>query len=182
MAPEAHSPTDPPKAVPGEAVDRLFHGPLEEFTSARNELAKSLRSEGTLEAADWVKGLKKPTRAAWLVNQLAVRKPKEVAKLLEAGADLRRAQEEMLAGAPDREALRKAARREQEAVDWLARTAEAIGREHKAGFDRPRPGDRDPPGGAGRPGGRASGRARPAGARAAGGLGRAHRRRCPRAA
>ncbi len=54
----------PPKGVPEEELDGLFHGPLEEFTPARNELAKSLRAEGEAEAADWVKGLRKPTRAA----------------------------------------------------------------------------------------------------------------------
>jgi hypothetical protein len=127
------SPTDPPDGVPAKELDRLFHGPVEEFTPARNELAKSLRSDGIREAADWVKALKKPTRAAWLVNQLAARKPKEVARLLEVGAELRRGQEEMLAGSADREALRKAARREQEVVDKLVRTAEAIGREHEVG-------------------------------------------------
>ena len=45
----------PPKAVPEKELDRLFHGPLEEFTPARNELAKSLRADGETEAADWVK-------------------------------------------------------------------------------------------------------------------------------
>jgi hypothetical protein len=134
LAPKAQpSPIDPPAGVPAKELDRLFHGPLERFTAARNELAKSLRSDGKGEASDWVKSLKKPTRAAWLVNQLAARKPKEVAKLLEVGGELRRGQEEMLAGSPDREALRKAGRREQEVVDSLIRTAEAIGREHKIG-------------------------------------------------
>jgi len=124
---------DPPKAVPGEALDRLFGGPLEEFTAARNELAKSLRADGEAEAADWVKALQKPSRAAWLVDQLAVRKSKEVGELLEIGGRLRAAQEEMLAGATDREKLREAARREQEAIDSLLGTAEAIGREHGVG-------------------------------------------------
>jgi hypothetical protein len=124
---------DPPKAVPEDALDRLFHGPLEEFTSARNELAKSLRSEGEAEAADWVKSLRKPSRGAWLVNQLATRKADQVRGLLEVGEELRAAQEEMLAGATDREKLRETARREQEAVDSLLRTADAIGREHGVG-------------------------------------------------
>src|ERR687897_233423 len=123
---------DPPKAVPEDALDRLFHGPLEEFTSARNELAKSLRSDGEAEAADWVKSLRKPSRGAWLVNQLA-RRADEVGGLLEVGEELRAAQEEMLAGATDREKLREAARREQEAVDSLLRTADGIGREHGVG-------------------------------------------------
>jgi len=123
----------PPKSVPEKELDRLFHGRLEDFTAARNELAKSLRSDGEAEAADWVKGLRKPSRAAWLVNQLGQRKPKEVAQLLKAGRELRDAQEEMLAGSADREKLREAAAAEQETIEGLLQTAEAIGREHKVG-------------------------------------------------
>jgi hypothetical protein len=123
----------PPKGVPEKRLGELFHGPLEEFTAARNELAKSLRSDGDAEASDWVKGLKKPSRAAWLVNQLAVRKPKDVRKLLEVGEELRAAQEEMLAGSTDSEKLREVAGRERDAVDSLVQTAEAIGREHGVG-------------------------------------------------
>src|SRR5512133_1155084 len=81
-----------PMALPDDALDGLYHGPLEEFTSARNELAKSLRSDGEAAAADEVKALRKPSRAAWLVNQLGVRKPKEVGELLEVGEELRAAQ------------------------------------------------------------------------------------------
>jgi len=123
----------PPAEVPAEELDRLFHGPLEEFTSARNELARSLRSDGKGEAADWVKGLTKPSRAAWLVNQLAVRKSDEIAELLETVRRLQAAQEEMLAGSADRDQLREAARAEQRSVQSLLRTAEAIGREHGVG-------------------------------------------------
>src|SRR5919106_1791724 len=125
--------THRPKGVPEESLKELFHGPLDDFTAARNELAKSLRSDGDAEAADWVKGLRKPSRAAWLVNQLAVRKPKDVGRLLKAGRELRAAQEEMLAGAADRETLREAASAEQDAIDSLLGTAEAIGREHGVG-------------------------------------------------
>ena len=125
--------TDRPKGVSDEGLNELFHGPLEGFTGARNEVAKSLRSSGEPRAADWVKGLKKPSRAAWLVNQLAARKPKEVRRLLDAGEKLRAAQEEMLAGAADREKLREVAAGEREAIDTLVGTAEAIGREHGVG-------------------------------------------------
>jgi hypothetical protein len=124
--------TSPPKGVPEEDLNGLFHGPLDEFTSSRNELAKSLRSSDA-EAADWVKGLQKPTRAAWLANQLAAREPKDVGRLLEAGRDLRAAQEDMLAGSADREKLRDAAGAEEKAVASLLATAEAIGREHGVG-------------------------------------------------
>ena len=125
--------TSPPKGVPEEQLNDLFHGPLEEFTPARNELAKSLRSDGDAEAADWVKGLKKPSRAAWLVNQLAARKPKEVRRLLDVGEELRAAQEEMLAGSADRDKLREAGAGERKTIDSLVGTAEAIGREHGVG-------------------------------------------------
>jgi hypothetical protein len=120
------NPLEPPKGVPAKALDGLYQGPLEEFTAARNELGKELGS-------DWVKGLQKPSRAAWLVNQLAVRKADEVAELLELGKDLRAAQEEMLAGSADREKLRDVAQREQRTVSSLTRAAEAIGREHGVG-------------------------------------------------
>ena len=125
--------TSPPKGVPEEQLNDLFHGPLEEFTPTRNELAKSLRSDGDAEAADWVKGLKKPSRASWLVNQLAARKPKEVRRLLDLGQELRAVQEEMLAGSADREKLREAGAEERKTIDSLLGTAEAIGREHGVG-------------------------------------------------
>jgi hypothetical protein len=124
---------EPPKGIPAKTLDELFHGPLEEFTAARNDLAKSLRSDGDAAAADWVKGLAKPSRAAWLVNQLSVRKADEVAELMSLGKKLRDAQEEMLAGSADRDKLREAARSEQRVVDSLVRAAEAIGQEHGVG-------------------------------------------------
>ena len=127
------NPLKPPKGVQSKALDELYHGPLEEFTAARNELAKELRAGGKAEASDWVKGLQKPSRAAWLVNQLAVRKTDEVASLLRLGSDLRAAQEEMLAGSTDRDKLREAAQREQRTVGSLTRAAEAIGGDHGVG-------------------------------------------------
>ncbi len=119
-------PLEPPKAVPQEALDGLYRGPLEEFTASRNALAKELGS-------DWVKGLAKPSRAAWLVNQLSASKADQIGDLLDLGRKLRAAQEEMLAGSPDRVKLREAALREQRTAASLTRAAEAIGREHGVG-------------------------------------------------
>jgi hypothetical protein len=120
-------------AASDDTIDALYRGPLEEFTSARNELAKSLRSEGDAAAAAEVRSLRKPSRAAWLVNQLAVRRQKEVGELLEVGEELRSAQEEMLAGSTDRDRLRDLGRREQQSIDSLLGSAEAIGCEHGVG-------------------------------------------------
>jgi hypothetical protein len=131
--PADSAPVDPPKGVPDDALDRLFRGPLEQFTPQRNALSKALRADGKAKAAEWVKGLRKPSRGAWLVNQLSVRKAEEVRELLALGQQLRAAQEEMLTGATDRERLRETARRERETIESLLRTAEAIGREHGVG-------------------------------------------------
>jgi hypothetical protein len=119
-----------PKGVPEEAVDQLYRGPLEEFTATRNELAHELRDAGERAAGDWVAKLKKPTRAAWLVNQLAERKPAQVQELLDAGEGLRRGQEDLLAGNTDAGELRSAARAVQHAIGELLETASALAREH----------------------------------------------------
>ena len=50
-----------------------------------------------------MKALKKPSRAAWLVNQLGQRKRKGLESLLELGTELRGLQEELLAGSVDRD-------------------------------------------------------------------------------
>jgi hypothetical protein len=79
-------------------IDALYGLPPGEFTAERDALARRLRREGDRESADVVRGLAKPSAAAWLVNQLARRHPEEVGELLEAGAGLRRAHQTALAG------------------------------------------------------------------------------------
>jgi hypothetical protein len=63
--------------------DDLYGLPLEQFTTARNALAKQ-RPE--------VKGLRKPNAAAYAVNQLARRHAAELDSFLAAAAQLRNAQ------------------------------------------------------------------------------------------
>jgi hypothetical protein len=81
-----------------EELDRLYGLPLADFTKARNELAARLQKEGNSEGADRVKGLKKPTVPAWVLNQLAHRRSEDVRALLDAGAAVRRAHEAALRG------------------------------------------------------------------------------------
>jgi hypothetical protein len=66
-----------------ERVVELYALPLEEFTAARNELVRQLQDSGEKEAAKQVRALRKPTLAAWTVNQLARRHPDELRKLME---------------------------------------------------------------------------------------------------
>lgn len=64
-------------------LDELYALPLEEFTSARNALAKRLSDAGDKDAAATVKKLAKPNVAAWALNQLSRTVPDDLARLYE---------------------------------------------------------------------------------------------------
>ena len=113
-------------------VGELYGLPLEEFTAARNALAKELTKAGDKATAAEVKRLAKPSKTAWALNQLARRQAKDVEQLLEAGERLRAAQQRALGG--DASHLRGATRAEQELVDRLLDAAVALAGE--AGRDR----------------------------------------------
>jgi hypothetical protein len=102
--------------APTDAAD-LYGLPLEEFTAARNALAKQLAKAGDKAGAEAVKRLPKPSKPAWALNQLARRHPEDVEQLLAAGERLREAQQRALAG--DATQLRAATRAEQSQVDRL---------------------------------------------------------------
>jgi hypothetical protein len=117
-------------------IDRLYGLDLDEFTSERDKLARTLRKEGRRDEADEVKGLKKPTVAAWAVNQLARGNRRDVDLLLDAGHRLREAQRGVLGGA-DREAFDQARRTERKALDNLTKAAEqSLGKPTAAMLDR----------------------------------------------
>ena len=61
---------------------QLYGLPLDEFTKARDELAGHLKKEGATEQAGRVKKLKKPSVAAWALNQLARRHREGIEELL----------------------------------------------------------------------------------------------------
>ena len=108
-----------------EELDALFGLPLDEFTSARNDLAKRLRASDA-EAAETVRTLPKPTISAWTINRLSREDRDGVTALLEAGAALREAQGRLLAGDDASEPLRDAAARERNAVAGLTERAKAV--------------------------------------------------------
>ncbi len=104
----------------------LYGLPLSGFVRARGALAKDLRKAGRREDADAVSSLRKPSVAAWTVNQLVRSQRREVAALFDAGDGLQHAQSELLAGSGDRLALREAVAREREAVAELAERARGL--------------------------------------------------------
>ena len=105
--------------------DDLYGLPLSDFTKARDELAKRLRTEGKREEADAVKSLRKPTAAAWALNQIARKRPKDVQRLVSTGEQLRKAHEALFAGG-NRSAVQKASAKERELIDELTRDATAV--------------------------------------------------------
>lgn len=103
--------------------DELFAAKREDFTALRDERAKQARPDRAL--ADRISGLRKPTVAAWLVNQVSRNCPEEIDQLAELGESLRRAHQQ-LAG-PE---LRTLSRQRHELIEmlnkrahWLARKA-----------------------------------------------------------
>jgi hypothetical protein len=111
-----------------ERIAQLYGLPLDRFTPERNALAAALRSEGDSQAAAAVKALRKPSAAAWAVNQLVRAEPDLVEALLGAGGELRQAHRRAAAG-HGAEQLRAATDAEREAVERLmARAPTVLGR------------------------------------------------------
>ena len=90
-----------------EALSELFGADPGEFVTIRDRLAKTLRAQGDREEATAVRALRRPTVAAWALNQVARRHPSVVESLLAAVEQARAAQDEVLAGG-DRATLRTA--------------------------------------------------------------------------
>jgi len=115
---------DTPTGVPPDEADSLYRLPLEEFTTARNGLARELKRSGNSELAEQVRRLRKPTRAAWALNQAAGSKPRLKEGVLEASTQLANAQEKLLRSG-DRSAFERARDRKRASVERLMTEVEA---------------------------------------------------------
>ncbi len=80
-----------PKSSLDDQIDELYQLPLDQFTAARNALAKS-------SGASEVKKLEKPNLAAWTVNQLYWRNRKAYDEVIKAAERMRASYKQMLAG------------------------------------------------------------------------------------
>lgn len=109
--------------MPVTDPDDLYGLPLDRFVPERGALAKALRGEGRKDEAARVAALRKPSVAAWTVNQLIRTQRRAASALFDAGDEVQRAQSELLAGRGGAPALREATQREREAVDTLAQSA-----------------------------------------------------------
>ena len=109
-----------PEATP--EVRELYRSAPEGFIAARDALAKRLRDDGRDADAAEVKKLRRPTVAAWALDRLADVAPDGIGALLDAGAELARAQRATLSGR-DPHALREATARRRDLVTELSQTA-----------------------------------------------------------
>lgn len=105
-------------------LDPLYAGPPDEFVAARDALAKELKAEGDLDAAKAVRGLRRPSVAAALLNRVALGRAKEAKAFAGAVAKLRQAK--------GRDALKEAARAQRDAAAKLLDLAEGEGGEGAA--------------------------------------------------
>ena len=88
------------------AIPAVYRGPLEEFVSRRDALVKQLRSAKRREDADRVKALRKPSRTAWVLDNIVHEDPLvleqlasaiSAAQTVQSGADLRAAMDNVRA-------------------------------------------------------------------------------------
>jgi hypothetical protein len=100
-------------------IDRLYQLPLDQFTAARNALARTAGAQ-----ADDVRQLGKPPVAAWGVNQLYWKRRDVYDALIEASTALRETHKTILGGR--RADLREPARVHEDAIDDALKTTLAI--------------------------------------------------------
>jgi hypothetical protein len=101
-------------------AERLYAGPVEEFTEARNAAAKGVEKQ----LAAQVKKLKKPSVAAWAINLLVRSETEQIDSVLEVAASLRAAAEAL-----DGDELRALTRQRRQLTSALATAARSHARE-----------------------------------------------------
>ena len=101
-----------------EATDELYGSDPEGFTERRAALAAQARAAGDRPAAKQIAGLRKPTRPAWIINQLVRDDPEVAARLTGLGDDLRAA-----ATALDGAKIRELSQARRRLIDSLIRQA-----------------------------------------------------------
>jgi hypothetical protein len=99
-------------------VEELYGAPPADFMRLRTEAAKLARTSGDKELAEAIGKLRKPSRSAWVLNQLVRTQPEAVDQLLSLGEQLREA-EKNLQGTE----LRRLSLQRGEAVEALVHSA-----------------------------------------------------------
>jgi DNA polymerase IIIc chi subunit len=114
-----------------EAVAALYAADPDEFMPHRQQLAEAAKAAGDQDAARQIAALRKPTRSAWVVNNLVRADPDVTIRLAALSTELR-------AGAPDAAAIRELTTARARLVDELTRQAFTL-----AGHPSPPAGQRE---------------------------------------
>lgn len=107
-----------------EAVGELYGLPPDAFLAARRELSQRAKADKDVGLAKAIQSVRKPTAAAWAVNQLVRARPADIERLLELATQLQEAQERM-----DGAALKKLGRERTSLVEELVRTTSEVAAE-----------------------------------------------------
>ena len=101
-----------------EAAAELYATDPDKFSERRRALAAQARAAGQAPAAKRIAGLRKPTRSAWVLNQLVRAVPDVPSELARLGQELRAAQRSL-----DGAAIRELSLRRRQLIDTLTRQA-----------------------------------------------------------
>ena len=101
-----------------KAVDELYSCDPDEFMARRTSLAAEARQSGDAPVAKQIAGLRKPTRSAWIVNQLVRSRSGVTAELADLGDELRAAERALDGGR-----IRALSVRRRQLIDALVRQA-----------------------------------------------------------
>lgn len=104
-----------------DIASELYAVPLDEFTAARNARAKEISDKAL---AKEVRGLRKPSASAWLLNMMSVHRGSQLTQALQLGAAMRQAQEEL-----DGSELKKLGSQRQQLIAALVKDGTALSKE-----------------------------------------------------
>ena len=104
----------------------LYGLPLDRFVPERTALVKALRAEKRREEANEVAALRRPSVAAWAVNQLVRSNPEGAQAIFAAGDELAEAQTEAASGKGGGDALRSANHQLRDAIAQLLQDADGL--------------------------------------------------------
>jgi hypothetical protein len=104
-----------------QAVGQLYGLHPDRFLSARRELAAQAKADKDIGLAKAIESVRKPTAAAWAINQLVRQRPADVEQLVQLAAKLHEAQEKM-----DGAALKSLSRERSTLVEDLVRATSEV--------------------------------------------------------
>jgi hypothetical protein len=114
------------------AVGELYGLPPEDFLAARRTLAAQAKADKETGLAKAIESIRKPTAAAWAINQLVRARPADIDRLVELAAGLHDAQEKM-----DGAAMKSLARERTTLIDELVRATAEVARDAGGALSMP---------------------------------------------